>query len=169
MSQYERTPQTPGVQAYPDDEIDLRELFATLWRGKWIVVATTILFALAGVFYALNKPNIYQASVLLAPTQDEGGVSGISGQLGGLASLAGINLGGGGDNQTVMAKAVLQSYAFLSDFIDRHELIIPLMATEAWDGEKQTWVIDRELYNPDSGEWLKDEEAKSLKLPAGTW
>ena len=27
---------------YPDDEIDLRELFATLWRGKWIIIAFTI-------------------------------------------------------------------------------------------------------------------------------
>ena len=146
-----------------DDEIDLRELFATLWRDKWIIIATTILFAVAGVFFALIKPNVYQASVLLAPAQDEGGVSGISGQLGGLASLAGISLGGSGSNQTVIAKEVLQSRAFLTDFIHRHNLIVSLMATEAWDMENEKWEINREVYNPDADEWLTDEEGESLK------
>ena len=155
--------QTPEQPYYPDDEIDLLELFATLWRGKWIIIAFTVVFAAAGVAYALYKPNIYQASVLLAPAQDEGGVSGISGQLGGLASLAGISLGGGSGNQTVMAKEVLQSRAFLTDFIHRHNLTIPLMATEAWDMKNEKWVINREVYNPDTGEWLADDDGESLK------
>ena len=155
--------QTPDPQNYPDDEIDLRELFATLWRGKWIIILVTIVFAAGGVFYALSKPDIYQSSVLLAPTQDEGGAGGLSGQLGGLASQAGISLGGGGSNQTAMAKAVLQSRAFLAGFIDRHNLTIPLMANEAWDTANEKWVIDREVYNPEAGEWLIDDEGESLK------
>ena len=150
--------QTPDPQNYPDDEIDLRELFATLWRGKWIIILFTIVFAAVGVFYALSKPDIYQSSVLLAPTQDEGGAGG----LGGLASLAGISLGGGGANQTAMAKAVLQSRAFLAGFIDRHNLSIPLVATKAWDIENEKWVINREVYNPETGEWLTDEQGESL-------
>ncbi|GGE57803.1 LPS biosynthesis protein [Streptosporangium jomthongense] len=148
---------------YADDEIELRELFATLWRGKWIIILFTIVFAAAGLFYALSKPNIYQASVLLAPVQDEGGAGGISGQLGGLASLAGINLGGGSTNQTIMAKEVLQSRAFLTDFIHRHNLMVPLMAAEAWDIKRAKWVINREVYNPKQKEWLKDDEGESLK------
>jgi len=151
--------QTPDPQHYPDDEIDLRELFATLWRGKWIIILVTIVFAAGGVFYALSKPDIYQSSVLLAPTQDEGGAGGLSG----LASLAGISLGGGGANQTAMAKAVLQSRAFLAGFIDRNNLSIPLMATEAWDMENEKWVINREVYNPETDEWLSDEQGESLK------
>ncbi|HBC34395.1 MAG TPA: LPS O-antigen length regulator, partial [Marinobacter adhaerens] len=62
----------PQQTYYPDDEIDLRELFATLWRGKWIIVLTTVVFAAMGVGYALYKPNIYQSSVLVAPAQEEG-------------------------------------------------------------------------------------------------
>lgn len=149
-----------------DDEIDLRELFATLWRGKWIILFFTIAFAVVGVFYALSKPNIYQASVLLAPAQDDGGAGGLSGQLGGLASLAGISLGGGGANKTVMAKQVLQSRAFLADFIHRHNLSVPLMATEGWDMENQEWVINREVFNPQAGEWLQDDDGKSQKPSA---
>lgn len=160
MTQYE--PYQPQ-SLNQDDEIDLRELFVTLWRGKWIIIATTILFAAAGVFYALSKPDIYQASVLLAPAQSEGNSGSISGQLGGLASLAGINLGSGGSNKTVMAKQVLQSRAFLTDFIHRHDLSVPLMATEGWSMEKLDWVINPEVYNQQTGEWLNDEDGKSQK------
>lgn len=165
MAKYETLPAQSalGQSRYPDDEIDLREVFASLWRGKWIVLATTTLFAVAGVFYALSKPNIYQASVLLAPVQDEGGAAGLSGQLGGLASLAGINLSGGGANKTVMAKQVLQSRAFLSGFIHRHNISVPLMAAKSWSMERQEWVINGEAYNPEAGEWLQDEEGQNLK------
>ena len=147
---------------YPDDEIDLRELFATLWAGKWLIIATTFIFAVGGVFYALSKPDIYQASALLAPAQDSGG-SRIGGQLSGLASLAGVNLGGGDANKTTIAKEVLQSRAFLTDFIHRHNLSEELMATEAWDKSQQEWVYNTDVYNPASEEWGTDEEGKSLK------
>lgn len=165
MTKYEPHTHEPTKELgrYPDDEIDLRELFLTLWRGKWIILATTVAFAAAGVFYALSQPNIYQASVLLAPTQEEGAANGISGQLGGLASLAGINLGGGGANKTVMAKEVLKSRAFLTDFIHRHDLVVPLMATKAWDMSENQWVIDRELYSPSNNQWRTNEDGEVLE------
>jgi uncharacterized protein involved in exopolysaccharide biosynthesis len=147
---------------YADDEIDLRQLFATLWAGKWLILAVTVVFAAGGVAFALSKPDIYQASVLVAPANDDGGGQGLGGQLGGLASLAGINLGGGGSNQTVIAKEVLQSRAFLSNFIHKHELAASLKATIAWDTENQQWQYNRELYNPDTGEWQVDENGKSF-------
>lgn len=149
---------------YPDDEIDLRELFATLWRGKWIVILTTLVFAAAGVGFALYKPNVYQSSVLVAPTQEEGGgLGGLASQFGGLASLAGINLNGGGSNQTVIAKEVLQSRAFLTDFFHRHNMAIPLMALEGWNENTGEWVYDQDKYNPETGEWLPDGDGKTYE------
>lgn len=154
----------PQPTYYPDDEIDLRELFATLWRGKWMIILTTVVFAAAGVGYALYKPNIYQSSVLVAPAQEEGGgLSGLASQFGGLASLAGINLGGGSSNQTVIAKEVLQSRAFLTDFFHRHDMEIPLMAVEGWNKKTGDWVYDRDKYNPETGEWLPDSDGESHK------
>ncbi|PPI86004.1 LPS O-antigen length regulator [Marinobacter maroccanus] len=150
-------------QHYPDDEIDLRDLFLTLWRGKWIVILTTIVFAAAGVGYALNKPNIYKTSVLVAPAQEDGGLSGLAGQFGGLASLAGINLGGGGSNQIVIAKEVMQSRAFLTGFFQRHDMEIPLMAVEGWNEKTGDWVYDRDKYNPETGEWLPYSDGETHK------
>jgi LPS O-antigen subunit length determinant protein (WzzB/FepE family) len=154
--------QAPEPQHYPDDEIDLRELFATLWRGKWIIIAFTIIFAAAGVAYALYKPNIYQASALLAPAQDDAGGR-IGGQLSGLASLAGVSLGGGDANKTVIAKETLQSRAFLTDFIHRHNLAVPLMATKAWSMNAGEWIFDEDIYDASTQQWLSDENGQSLE------
>lgn len=152
--------QAQEFQHYPDDEIDLRELFATLWRGKWIIIAFTIIFAAAGVAYALYKPDIYQASALLAPAQDDAGGR-IGGQLSGLASLAGVNLGGGDANKTVIAKETLQSRAFLTDFIHRHNLAVPLMATKAWSMNAGEWIFDEDIYDASAQQWLSDEDGQT--------
>lgn len=154
--------QTSEQHTHPDDEIDLRELFSILWGGKWLILVSTVIVAAAGVFYALYKPNIYQASALLAPSQSEGG-SQIGGQLSGLASLAGVNLGGGDANKTTIAKEVLQSRAFLTDFIHRYELQAPLIAAKGWSQNTEEWSYDREVYNPENGEWLADNEGLSQK------
>lgn len=164
MSKHELRVQPAIEKPYrQDDEIDLRELFETFWRGKWLIMAITVVFAAGGVAYALYKPNVYQANVLLAPANEEGGLQGLSGQLGGLASLAGISIGGERSNQTIIAKEVLQSRAFLADFIRRHSLEVPLMGTEAWNEKSQAWVYNLEIYNPETGEWLLDEGGKSYK------
>ena len=92
MTKYEALSEKACAQQDYDDEIDLRQLLGTLWVGKWLILAMTILFGAGGVAYALSKPDIYRSSVLLAPANDESGIGGISGQLGGLANLAGINL-----------------------------------------------------------------------------
>lgn len=162
MTRYERAPEPPEASRHPDDEIDLRELFATLWAGKWIVILITILFAAGGVAYALYKPDIYQANALLAPADGESGGR-LGGQLGSLASLAGVNIGEDASSNTVIAKEVLQSRVFLTDFIRRHELEAPLMATEAWNDRQNHWVYDPEVYNVESGGWGTNEDGESLR------
>lgn len=162
MSRYEPVPKSPEAKNYPDDEIDLRELFAILWVGKWIIILTTLLFAAGGVAYALYKPDIYQANALLAPAEGDSG-SRLSGQLGSLASLAGVSIGEDSSSNTVIAKEVLQSRAFLADFIRRHKLEAPLMAAEAWNMRQKEWIYDREIYNPETGEWGVDENGESLQ------
>ncbi|OEE68088.1 lipopolysaccharide biosynthesis protein [Enterovibrio norvegicus FF-33] len=148
----------------PSDEIDLRELFSALWKGKWIIIATTFLFAAAGVFYALSLPNIYKADALLAPAESSsGGLSKMAAQFGGLASLAGVSLGGGEASQTDLAAEVIKSRQFVNAFIAKHELMVPLMAAKGWDLSKNELILDEELYNAETNTWLR--EAKGLRGP----
>tara|TARA_Y100000588_G_scaffold183295_1_gene197105 strand:+ start:613 stop:1608 length:996 start_codon:yes stop_codon:yes gene_type:complete len=155
-------PYPPNPQ-HGDDEIDLRELFKALWKGKWIIIATTFVFAVGTVLYALSLPNIYKADALLAPAESSngGGLSKMAGQLGGLAALAGVNLGAGESSQTDLAVQVMKSRQFVEAFINKHDLLVPLMAAKDWDLANNKLILDEELYNPNTGEWLR--EAKGLR------
>lgn len=151
-------PYPPHSQQSADDEIDLRELFGALWKGKWIIIATTFVFAVGAVLYALSLPNIYKADALLAPAESSngGGLSKMAGQLGGLAALAGVNLGAGESSQTDLAVQVMKSRQFVEAFINKHDLLVPLMAAKGWDLANNKLVLNEELYNQSTGEWLRE-------------
>ncbi len=157
---HEYLPYPPQPAAIDSDEIDLRELFAAIWKGKWIIIATTFVFAVASVIYALSLPNIYKADALLAPAESSngGGLSKMAGQLGGLAALAGVNLGGGESSQTDLAVQVMKSRQFVDSFINKHDLLVPLMAAKEWDLANNRLIIDDELYEQSTGEWLREPE-----------
>lgn len=148
----------PPTPQHGDDEIDLRELFKALWKGKWVIVVATFIFATGSVLYALSLPNIYKADALLAPAESSGGggLSKMAGQLGGLAALAGVNLGASESSQTDLAVQVIKSRQFVEAFIKKHDLLVPLMAATDWDLTNNKLILDEELYNPNTGEWLRE-------------
>ena len=45
-----------------DDEIDLVELFQTIWDGKWKIIATTFIAAIFGFVFSVVKPNSFEVS-----------------------------------------------------------------------------------------------------------
>lgn len=151
-----------------DDEIDLRELFSVLWAGKKIIFGITALFAVVSVGYALMLPNQYQASILLAPAQQEsGGLSASLGQLGGLASLAGINIGEGGGSEPQVAQEILRSRSFIEAFIAENNLAVEVFAVNGWDAQTNQLSIDADLYDMDSGEWVRNPPSGKLPEPSG--
>ncbi len=149
-----------------DDEIDLLELFTTLWRGKWIIIAFTFVFAIGSVIYALGLPNIYKAEAVLAPSEESSGSSlaAMAGQLGGLASLAGVNLGGDDANKTTIALEILQSRAFLTEFVEKHDILPEIMAVSEWNPE-QGILFNEEIYNATSKTWVRQVEAPKQSQP----
>ncbi len=152
-----------------DDEIDLAELWHAIWSGKLLIIAISALFAISSVIYAINQPNIYRATTLLAPASEQGGAGGLSkmaGQFGGLASLAGINLGGGGTDKTGLALEILKSRLFLENFIAKHQLLVPLMAANNWDANSNTLTIDDEIYNSETNTWLREVKAPKKAEPS---
>ena len=77
------------MDTHKDDEIDLSALLKTVFVARRFVIKTTILFAVLGVILALVSPTKYTASAKFVPQLSEGRTNS---SLGGLASLAGINL-----------------------------------------------------------------------------
>lgn len=131
-----------AIQALVADEMSLLELWRILWHGKWLIIGITSMFAISSVFYALNATEWYRAEVLLAPA-DESSTRGLSGTLGGLASLAGVSVSGG---DSVDAIAVLRSRDFAGTFIEQFNLL-PVFFPGAWDAASEDWFTDADRPN----------------------
>jgi uncharacterized protein involved in exopolysaccharide biosynthesis len=100
-------------------DFSLAELLRLLWRRRWLVLASSVLFGASGVVYALLATPWYEATVVVANVGKKN-VNPVLSQLGGLASLAGINLGSGDAGE---ALAVLQSRDLASRFIAENDLV----------------------------------------------
>ena len=153
-----------------EDEIDLRELFSVIWQGKWLIIAITAVFAIGSVIFAINQPNIYKAEALLAPASSEGssgGLAALASQFGGLASMAGINLGGvSGADKTQLAIEVLKSRQFIGEFIQKHQILPELMAVEKWHMADNSLSFNPELYNSNSKTWVREVYAPFKPEPS---
>jgi len=152
-----------------DDEIDLRELIGILWADKIKIIAITAIFAVVSVIYSMSIPNQYKATVLLAPAQaDDGGLSGTLGQLGGLASLAGVNISGGEISESQIAQEILRSWSFVEDFIADNDLAVEVYAAEGWSRESNELKINQDAYDSESKEWLI-EDGFGVVGPPSSW
>ena len=74
---------TPG-----SDEIDLKDLIVRLWKKRKFILMVTGVFFLLGIFIALTSPVSYSASSTIVPQSSQRN----TGNLGGLASMMGVNL-----------------------------------------------------------------------------
>lgn len=166
---YKTSAKLPGNISSVDEEIDLVELWCALWAKKWVIIAITFVFATGAILYAINQPNIYRASTLLSPSSNQDGASGLAkmaGQFGGLASLAGINLGGGGTDKTGLALEVLKSRVFIESFINKYQLLVPLMASKDWNINTNTLILDSDIYNAENQLWVRDVDAPKTPKPS---
>jgi LPS O-antigen subunit length determinant protein (WzzB/FepE family) len=163
------TPDQPLLNQY-DDEIDLRELFAVLWAGKLKIIVITAIFAVASVIYALSVPNQYKATALLAPAQsDGGGLSGALGQLGGLASLAGVSLGGGESGEAQIAQEIMKSWSYIEGFIADNNIAVEVYAAEGWSKGSNELQIDDDLYDTETKIWSVENDTTGEVGPPSSW
>ena len=143
-----------------DDRIDVTAIFADLWRGKWIIIGLTIIAAMAGVLYAKQQPDLYNAEALLV-APGAGGPSS-DGRLQGLAGLAGVDIGGSGVTTAAIAQQVLRSGPFLTAFINRHDYAPELIAATGYtpgDG----FEYDAKRFNAADRTWRSDDQGQSLE------
>jgi uncharacterized protein involved in exopolysaccharide biosynthesis len=130
----------PTNPYYEEDEINFLELWNTLWKGKWFIAGFTLICAILSIIYALQQTPIYKAEVLLAPVSEEksnSGLNSLAGQYGGIAALAGINLGGS-SNSVETNIAILKSREFIYHFI-RVNGLMPILFKGMWDKENEKW------------------------------
>ena len=141
-----------------EDEIDLRELFNVILKGKWLIVSLTAFASIIGVIYSLLLPNIYESKALLVPIKSSSSISGGLGGYSGLAGLAGISLTSGSDEgNTVKAIKKVSSLSFFKDNILTNIYLPDLMAVKSWNSKTNTVVFDENIYNANSNIWVNQQ------------
>ena len=112
---------TDNTPSPSEDEIDLKDIILPIWKARKQILTTAIIFAIFGGIIGFLTPATYTASSTFLPQTSQAG-GGLSGSLGGLASLAGINLstgaGGGGEIPPSMYATVLGSQPFRKRILD---------------------------------------------------
>ena len=114
-------------QAGEDYDFDIVDLCRVAWAYKGIVATTTIAGTLIALVLALIAIPSYRADIVVTLTQDTslgGGGQGLGSQLGGLASVAGLNVGAEGVDRE--HQAVLESRHLIEEFVKRNGLL-PLL------------------------------------------
>ena len=106
--------------AYDEDEIDLRELFATIWKHKIFIAVFSFIITSLAIVYALSKPNQYKIYTLLAPQEKSKGLN--LGGLGAFASMAGLSAGGSGVTPDIAFQSLLDDYSFMKSLIVNNKI-----------------------------------------------
>ncbi|MFT5758744.1 MAG: LPS O-antigen subunit length determinant protein (WzzB/FepE family) [Alteromonadaceae bacterium] len=139
--------------------VSFNKLYRMVWRMKWFIIVLTSCFAIGSAYIAIQKPNVYTAKGIFVPAQsdDGGGLSNLASQFGGIASMAGINLGGGKGDDNQVAIVLLKSRSFLQRFIAEHELLPELLAATHWDKENDLLVYNEKIYNSQTKKWTRSK------------
>lgn len=112
-------------------------LLSALYKSRRIVIAVNLAFLIGSVALALLLPPVYRAETLLVPNKDQStALTGMMGQLGGLADLAGISIPG--DNNRATYIATLRSRELTEQFI-REANLLPILFPNQWDAAHDAW------------------------------
>jgi uncharacterized protein involved in exopolysaccharide biosynthesis len=128
--------------AWEEDEFDVRELVMRLWKDKWRLSAMGLAGAIVAAVIGFNTTPVYRATtVLVSATPDRSSLSSALGSalgsLNGLASLAGVNVGGA-EAAVEEALAVMRSRQFTETFL-RDFNLLPVLFADDWDAAGKKW------------------------------
>jgi len=155
---------TESQQHINDEEISLKDLILKIhewWRyllSKWIIIlAFGLLGGALGFFYATTKKPIYTATTTFVLEDEKGG--GGLGNLAGLASMAGVDIGGGGGG-------IFQGDNILELYRSRKMLQQTLLTPITVDGKVQT-LAERYIFSNELNEkWQEKPELLKLEFKA---
>ena len=133
MSDQNQT-QVPSLQ---DDEIDLRELFGALWRGKFLIMLCVIAAIALAALYLRSAERKYTVRYVFAPVASENAGPNLGG-LGGLASLAGVSLPSSSSGDFLTFKFLLKSEEVAAQILQDEKLTRSIFASE-WDTKIQSY------------------------------
>jgi len=124
-----------------DDEIDLKELFFSLWRGKVTIMFFCTLALIFGSVHLHRANRQYFVEAIYKPVVEDAKAPNLGG-FGGLASLAGISLPSSSSADFTAFQALLTSEE-VSDTLVADEELMRLLFTSEWNEDSQSYSQPR--------------------------
>jgi uncharacterized protein involved in exopolysaccharide biosynthesis len=119
MSQNNQTPHQPPPRA--EDEINLLEYLLVLVKHKKMIIGSCVVTFILACIVTLLMTNIYTSTARVLPSNDKSsGMASMLGDMGGLASLAGISPGG---SNAELYAGMLKSRTIADAIIDQFDLM----------------------------------------------
>src|SRR5579862_4828991 len=102
------------------EELNVAALWLRLWQFRRTIAIAIVVGGLGALVYALIATPIFRAQVTVTEVSsgNSNPLNSLPEQLGGIASIVGLNLGPGGTNR--QAEALLRSRYLVEQFINRH-------------------------------------------------
>jgi LPS O-antigen subunit length determinant protein (WzzB/FepE family) len=124
--------------AVEEDHFEFRRVVAAV-LGSWkAALIGSIVGGCVAAVIAVQMTPIYRAQAMISPMESGAGVaSSLRSQFGGLASLAGVDIGADASRK-VESFATLSSQGFARRFIETNNLM-PQLFPERWDNTRQGW------------------------------
>ena len=153
-----------------DDFIDLGEIFKILFDSKFLIILIILISAIVSIYIAKSTPNIYKSSSLLEPQQSQnssGGGTSMPSGLGGLASLAGIQLPSTSGDRGLYAIEVIKSKLFFKNLLEKNpEYILPsLMAMDSYNIMNDKAGYDESIYEAITKTWVRSVKGRQQVIP----
>ncbi len=143
-----------------DEEIDLFELFAILWRKKWLISGISLGAGIVALVITFFLPNIYRAEAVIKPVRPESEKSSLASKLGGI--VPGIEIGGSGTLEDL--EVLLKSKDLTVRVFDKYNLY-PKIFKDQFDPETGEFVPKKSLFQGLVSIFGGGEEPK----PPGEW
>lgn len=156
------TIESQGNLNIKNNEISLRDLIFKIqewWRylmSKWLIILMFgLLGGALGFYYAYKTPTVYTATTTFVLEDEKAGGSGL-GSLAGLASMAGVDVGGG--------SSMFQGDNLIELYKSRKMLVQTLLTEIAINGKKQS-LVDRYIdFNSLKKNWLQKPALNNLQF-----
>ncbi|HWZ61714.1 MAG TPA: Wzz/FepE/Etk N-terminal domain-containing protein [Steroidobacteraceae bacterium] len=130
-------------QGQEQEAVSLAAVLATVVDSWRLIAAAVLIGAMGALAVTLFMPTIYRAKIIVAPVTESESVGGhglggmLGGEIGGLASMAGIDISGG-DARKQEFYATLMSVGFAREFI-QSENLMPVLFADRWDARTGNW------------------------------
>jgi uncharacterized protein involved in exopolysaccharide biosynthesis len=118
-------------------EVVAVDFLAFLARRGWVLLLCAAVGVGAALALAAWTPKQYRADVVLLPVKADTTAGGLSSQIGGLAALAGLSLGAGGDESESLE--VLKSRSLCNRFLEKYD-VVPALFPKRWDAAGKKWI-----------------------------